>query len=947
MMTTVAQSDEVISFGPFRLDTGERRLTKDAEIVELGGRAYDILVALLSRPSEVISKRDLMAQVWPDITVEETSLRVHIASLRKALGEGKQGARYISTVAGRGYCFVGTISRSINATRVETKFEHANLPGRITRLIDREDDLRKLSARLDSQRFITIVGSGGVGKTIVAVAIGHQLMEAFSGAVVFVDLSMVSDPALVGIVVASMLGLSVQSDDATPNLITHLRGKRILLILDTCEHLIDTVAALASDIYAAAPQAHILATSREALQVEGEHVYRLEPLACPPDNAVPTAEVIRTFPATQLFLERAVASGAQLDFSDAEAAIVVSMCRKLDGVALAIELAARRVETYGVQQTAALLDEQLTLPWIGPRTAPPRQKTLQATLDWSYNLLSELERAMLRQLAVFVGYFTLDAALAVATSQIVDQTAVFNAIDSLVAKSMVATRSIGATMCYRLLDTTRAYALEIGLQKTDLFDLATRHANYYRKWLEQVGSDSSRLLTGAAQASDFAALNNVRVALEWCFSRDGDARLGIAVAAAAAPVFLAMSLLPECHRWSERALLALDAPMRGNSEEMHLQAGLGIASMQIQGANETARTALDRSLAIAEGLRDAPNQAGLLGMLHMFHFRGGDFNVALNYARRCRTLASTIEDKAAIALAHSILGRSLLMMGDLSGSRAELEALFKTWSPSQQSGTLYLVHDRHFRAGIALARTLWLQGDPVRSVHLARKIVNDAEHMDHPASLTVIRAWAASVFLWTGDLRSAEEYITSSIAIAESYSLGPLAAVGRARQAQLAIQRGEVRDGVASLQASLKEIHSVRYELITTEFNISLVQGLAALGRAAEANMLLAEAIQQVERNGDTCYMAELLRVKAGLLQSAQARIEEVEGCLKESLQLSRRQGARAWELRSAMDLAKLLVDQGQLGSARALLQPVYARFVEGFDTADLLAANRLLASLT
>ena len=139
----------------------------------------------------------------------------------------------------------------------------------------------------------------------------------------------------------------------------------------------------------------------------------------------------------------------------------------------------------------------------------------------------------------------------------------------------------------------------------------------------------------------------------------------------------------------------------------------------------------------------------------------------------------------------------------------------------------------------------------------------------------------------------------------------------------------------------------MRYELITTEFNISLVQGLAAMGLATEANMLLAEAIRQVGRNGDTCYMPELLRVKAGLLRSEQARIEEVESCLKESLELSRRQGARAWELRSAMDLAKLLADEGQLGSARSLLQPVYAQFVDGFDTADLLAANRLLASLS
>ena len=238
-----------------------------------------------------------------------------------------------------------------------------------------------------------------------------------------------------------MLGLAVQSRDATPSLIAYLRNKRIFLILDTCEHLIEAIATLASQIFTAAPQVHILATSREALQVEGEHIYRLDPLASPPDDLDLTAAVARTFSAPQLFVERAAASGARLEFNDAEAAIVVGICRRLDGVALAIELAARRVGAYGLQQTAALLDQRLTLLWLGSRTAPPRQKTLHATLDWSYGLLSELERIVLRRLAVFVGHFTLDAALAVVTSASVDRSLVFGAIDSLVAKSMVATTS--------------------------------------------------------------------------------------------------------------------------------------------------------------------------------------------------------------------------------------------------------------------------------------------------------------------------------------------------------------------------------------------------------------------------------------------------------------------------------------------------------------------------
>ena len=271
------QPRDVLSFGPFRLAVSERLLTKDGAPVELGARTLDALIALASRPNEIVSKRDLLAQVWPDVVVEEGSLRFHIAALRKALGDGEGGARYITTAAGRGYCFVTPVSRSRDQDNAReasvASFLHANLPGRLTRMVGRDDDVLKLSARLTAARFVSIVGVGGVGKTTVAVAVGHHLVDAFTGAVLFADLGMLSDPALVATTVASMLGLAVQSDDATPSLIAYLRDKRMLLILDTCEHLIEAVAALAAKIFMAAPQVHILATSREALRVEGEHVY--------------------------------------------------------------------------------------------------------------------------------------------------------------------------------------------------------------------------------------------------------------------------------------------------------------------------------------------------------------------------------------------------------------------------------------------------------------------------------------------------------------------------------------------------------------------------------------------------------------------------------------------------------------------------------------------------
>ena len=950
MATAINRTDGGLSFGPFKLLASERLLTKQGVPVELGARALDILVVLTSTPNEIVSKKDLLSRVWPDVIVEEGSLRFHMNGLRKALGDGQGDARYITTLPGRGYCFVAPVSRppgpNDNVPAIAGKFPHANLPSRLSRVIGRDEDVLKLSAQLNASRFVTIVGSGGVGKTTVAIAVGHHLFDAFSGALLFVDLGMLSNPELVTPGMASMLGLSVQSSDATPNLIAYLRDKRILLILDTCEHLVEAVTPLAATIIDAAPQVHILATSREALRVEGEHVYRLDALACPPDDPELTAAAVRTFPATQLFMERAAASGVRLEVSDAEAPIVASICRKLDGVALAIELAARRVESYGLQQTAALLDQRLTLLWLGSRTAPQRQKTLQATLDWSFGLLTELERVALRRLAVFVGHFTLDAALEVVTSATLDRSNVLDAIDSLVAKSLVATSPLGAMMRYRLLDTTRAYALQISMDDADVLDLSTRHASYFRRWLEHNGKEWSSLSSGIERASHFAGVNNVRAALEWCFSPGGNIELGVTLAAAAARVFLAMSLLPECHRWSQRAILALDESSTGGLDEMHLQASLGFSSSQIHGESNVVSEALNRSLSIAEQRGDTAHQAEILNMEHYFHARIGDLRSALQCARRCRALAETSDDLMMKALGHAMLGRALQVTGDLAGSRAELDSLMRIFSQSPR-GPALLNYDPHYHSYIALARTLWLQGYPTQALELTRQGVEASKAMGHPAALALVLAGAASIFLLAGDLDAAQYHTDLSISHAEANALGPLAAVGQGRKAELAIKRGNTNAGVKDLQAILKRLRAARHEVLSTEFNIALAQGLTAMGRSSESQALIDERIRQVEVGGETLYMPELLRVKGRVLLSMREPDPRgAEICFMESFELSRRQGARAWELRTARDLAKLLAERGDSESGRALLQPVYAGFSEGFETADLRAAEELLASL-
>jgi tetratricopeptide (TPR) repeat protein len=406
-------------------------------------------------------------------------------------------------------------------------------------------------------------------------------------------------------------------------------------------------------------------------------------------------------------------------------------------------------------------------------------------------------------------------------------------------------------------------------------------------------------------------------------------------------------MLTECHDWSERALRALPGELRGGAEEMHLQAASGLSLMFTQSATDAAGAALRRSLAIAEERGDTIGQLKLLASIQLLHTRLGEFKDGLRYARRSIEVAKDTDEPAAHVLAHSLLGNSLHFAGDLSGANTEFEAVLRA-ARSPRASALYLGFDHHNRASIMLARNLWLQGYPDRAVALARQTVAEAAATGHPVTLYLARIWALTLFLWTGDLGDTEELTDQLTADAESHSIGFYVALGRGFGGALAVQRGDPRRGVENLQGCLDELHPTRYELLTTTFNVVLVEGLADSGRPAEGLALIDETIRLVDAAGDLVHMPELLRLKSGLLQATSpGRIDDAEACLLQSLEWSRRQGARAWELRAATDLAALWAGAGRRDEARALLQPVLEQFEEGLEMGDLKAAIGLLTSLT
>jgi predicted ATPase/DNA-binding winged helix-turn-helix (wHTH) protein len=471
-----------LRFGPFELSIGERVLRRDGVVLPLGGRAHDILIYLTGRPGEVIAKQELIDHVWSDVTVEEGSLRVHVAAIRKALGDGQFGNRYIANIKGRGYSFVGTVVPLAGGTENRNaKFRHqGRLPVRPIMMIGRETVVSEVTNKLRNERFVTLLGPGGIGKTTIALAVGRAAAEEFGGEVYFVDLESLIDPRHVAGAVAASLGLELKSRDSDLELVDLVRSRKLLIILDSCEHVIEAVALLAEQLHQETEQIYLLTTSRELLKVRGEHCYRVPRLDYPPEGSEQTANAVLRYPAVQLFVQRVAARAGSFVLTDEEAPFVAEMCRRLDGMPLAIELAAGQAAAIGLKNTVARFE----LLKLSHRTAVPRHRTLKATLDWSYDLLSDGERIVLRRIAPFVGHFTLEGARYVAGELGIGTGEIFDAIAGLVEKSLIATRIDETQARYRLLDATRAYALEKLEEHAEVDVVVRRHAAYVAAYLE-------------------------------------------------------------------------------------------------------------------------------------------------------------------------------------------------------------------------------------------------------------------------------------------------------------------------------------------------------------------------------------------------------------------------------------------------------------------------------
>ena len=946
--------EEAFAFGSFRLIPAQRALSEDGKPVRLGSRALDVLVALVERPGETISKEELIARAWPDAVVEEAALRVHVAALRKALGDGRAGKRYIANHPGRGYAFISPVTRenALSGTAELTgKAEAGNLPALLTRVVGRDGVISRLAQQLVRRRFITIVGPGGIGKTTVAVAVADVVRASYSDGAWYVELASLTNPDLVPSAVCAMLGIALSGENPLSGLTGWLRDKHLLILLDSCEHVIAAAAALAEALLKNVPQAGILATSREPLRAEGEWLHRLAPLDLPPQaRTSPTATEVMRYSAVELFNERATATMDRFVLGDADVPAVLEICRRLDGVPLALELAATRVDALGVGGLAARLDDSFGVLTSGRRTALPRQQTLRAAMDWSYELLPEAEQAVLRCLGVFRGAFTMAAAVAVLIDEQVTATDAIEGIANLAEKSLVATDITGNITYHRLLDTTRLYALEKLAESGEIDNAQRRHASYFRDTLALPASGSESRLSSEELTRRIREIDNIRAALDWSFSPLGDIAIGVELTAAYTPVWRHFSLVAECGERCERALSGFEASGISSARvQLQLQIALGWALAATMAPAEKTKAVLTNALELANALGDLDAQANALRSLQGVLVYRGEYGRARTVAEQLQQIADRIGDPAIVTVADRLMGNTLLTLGRPREAQQCLERVLRSpiLAGDRQVTTPRQSDDRAM-ARAMLARALWLQGFAEKARSEAEASLEELGGVSYRLSFCrVLYFGFCRIVPMLGDFAAGERAITRLIEVATSLNAPFWQTAGRLLEGKLLVERGEFAQGAAVLRDAFETCSRTGWRISYPEFKGALARALAGVGQVDAALSALGEAVASAGQgeNGQVWYVPELLRVEGEVLlrQAGDQSADAAEDCFDQARKMAREQGALFWELRVALSLARLKVTQGHHEEARRVLAPVYNRFTEGFATADLRAASSML----
>ncbi|QWW72580.1 winged helix-turn-helix domain-containing protein [Rhizobium sp. WYJ-E13] len=939
-----------VAFGPFEFYPLQRSLLRDGQPVGLGSRALAILAVLLERPGALISKDELIGRVWPDTHVEEVALRVHLTALRKILGDGRPEARDFINVPGRGYQFttpvVPTSSSLPVSLTIDSQPESRKLPAKLSRIIGREHDIAVLSDRLKTDRCVTIVGAGGIGKTTVALALAHNVRKQYSEDVRFVDLApLSSERHLIDAIVAAV-GVASPADLSVARLTELLINRDMLLILDNCEHLVEYVANIVGPLSAAA-KLTILATSREPLRLENEWTYRLPSLESPSDsNGLTGASALR-YSAVELFVERAAASANGFVIDETNAPIVADICSQLDGHALAIELAASRMDKFGVADIAAMLEDRFRALRRSRASSLARHASLAGALDWSYDMLTASDQSFLHHVSAFTGRFSVQDAVAVSGAIGMSRGQIIEALADLVDRSFLTVDLSGHVAYYRLYETMREYARQKAQDHGRLE--ATRHAHgaYLIAVTERAHEESEALSPSDWMCSYARYIDDIRAALDWKFGFGGDISGAIRLTAYAVPVWIQLSFLNELQQSVTRAIGQLDASgLADSAEAMKLYAALSYAMVNLYGPTSEGTEACRKALVIAKQMGDHSHHARALLALWNGCFANGEVRQSLALAQEFMSIAIKL-GHADVLVGHRMLGSSHFYLGDVASGRKHMEIMVAGYSATSHEGHMTRFGFGQLASGRGLlAQHLCYQGLYGRAMVATRQSAQEAIDSKHAMTICgVLATTSIANAISTGEIGEARAWVEVLKEQSGGLGLKRWENFGLGLDGIVLIREGFPDQGLVKLATAVSRAG----DRANTRYMNIFAEHALALGKAGDPSGGMAavdEVLQRLEGTGEQWFLPELFRVRGELLWAAGSDDVGIEAALTHSLALADELGALSFRLRTSCCLAEFLAARGRSGEAFTILSDTYARFAEGFDCPTLVKARKQIQEL-
>jgi predicted ATPase/DNA-binding winged helix-turn-helix (wHTH) protein len=932
----------VYCFGEYRFIPDRQLLLHGDVPVRVGARALELLHAFVQRPGDVLSKEELIRLVWPSIFVHDNNLKVNIAGLRRALARDRSRNDFIATIPGRGYRFVAPL-------RVLAPGEETTLPDAVRSmtgelppvptLIGRDDDVAELADALGDAGLLTIVGPAGVGKTSVAIALARHVAERLIRDVCFVDLAAIEAPQFVVPAIALALGLNANFVNSAAGLADMLRDRRLILVLDNCEHLLSEVASVADYLSHLLPGLAILATSREPLRCRLETVRRLSPLQCPPEGDI-GADAVITFPAVELLVRRAQEHGYQIDRDDA--CSLAAICRRLDGIALAIELAAPQVSARGAMTLRDLLGHSFEPLVSRDGGIPVRHTTLMATLDWSYRLLSENEARLLRHLSVPSGVFTLDDAIGI-FANLAKAEDIASWLDNLAAKSLISSSYQAGGRRYRLLDSTRSFASERAVAHDEQGPAMAAYARFLLGLFQQAESEWNWLTREDWMGRYGYRVTDLRRAIDWAFEDANNLALGVQLTTAGIPLWGELSSVSEIRT---RVTKALDAVENWPDCPPIVKMKLVAAHAQNLNYHDHDGADADRTWRQARRLADELGVVEYrlrttISWIGARTFEGRHREVLPKIAE-LRTIVDAEGENTATPDLTRLELINRFYCGEIVAAAEGLRALAREHATiAHRSRTSRFQLDRFVGIRSYLAPMLWVKGEQFQAITLAREGVAAAATINHIVShMHILGMGAISVALWCGHFDRAQEYVRTLQAQMAVCQIDIWTHVARFYQATIDASRGDA----SAIDRMLETIRELRYRNFKIHFPmhiVTLVESALSCGRLDIAQAVVPD-VEDLLRRAEAWCAPELLRT-LGLVRWKQGSVQAAITLLERATEAAEQSGAMSFQLRAAVSRCQLARQTGRDDCASTYLASIYERFDRRAESTDLLAARQLL----